>query len=148
MTTQAQLVFDGKATLGEGPIWDVQRQRLWWIDIDECLLHKFNPADGSNQTYPLSSMIGTVVPRQSGGLMLALESGFASYDPDTNKLDLIHDPEPDIAENRFNDGKCDPQGRFWAGTISKSEKAQASAQMQRLFAVTTLENLPSSALVR
>jgi sugar lactone lactonase YvrE len=66
--------------------------------------------------------VGTIVRRASGGCLLALENGFAAFDPDTGELDFLVDPEADLPDNRFNDGKCDPAGRFWAGTMSLSHK--------------------------
>lgn len=110
--------LDAKATLGEGSIWDARRRRLLWVDIVAGQVHVYDPADGSDQVYEVGQPVGTVVPRRSGGLMLAVEHGFASYDLATGELTLLHDPEPDRPDNRFNDGKCDPAGRFWAGTMS------------------------------
>jgi sugar lactone lactonase YvrE len=118
----ATLALDAQATLGEGPIWDSRESVLWWIDINNHLLHRFDPAANSDQIFDIGQRIGTVVPRTSGGLMLAVQNGFASYDPTTQKLEVIADPESHLPENRFNDGKCDPAGRFWAGTLELVEE--------------------------
>jgi sugar lactone lactonase YvrE len=117
-----ELVLDAKATLGEGAIWDSRWQRLLWVDIDEGEVHIFNPADLSDRTIMVGRKVGTVVPRESGGLMLAVEDGFAELDLGTGETKILYDPEPDLPDNRFNDGKCDPAGRFWAGTISLARK--------------------------
>ncbi|MGB6041765.1 MAG: SMP-30/gluconolactonase/LRE family protein [Pirellulales bacterium] len=134
MTTNlaAKLLLDARAELGEGPIWDVARQRLWWVDIEPGILHCFDPATGSDDTYDIDQRVGTVVVRQSGGLMLAVEQGFADYDLDSRKLTVIHDPETHLPGNRFNDGKCDPMGRFWAGTMDMSSERRPSGALYRL----------------
>ncbi|NIP86316.1 MAG: SMP-30/gluconolactonase/LRE family protein [Planctomycetales bacterium] len=128
----AELVLDAQAELGEGPWWDVARQQLWWVDIERGRLHSFDPTTGSDQTYEIGQRVGTVVGRQRGGLMLAVEQGFAAYDPDSQTLTVIHDPESHLPANRFNDGKCDPAGRFWAGTMDMSSQRRPSGALYSL----------------
>lgn len=72
-------------------------------------------------------MIGTVVPAESGKMIVALENGLYQLDPTTGSKKFIANPEEDIPGNRFNDGKCDPAGRFWAGTMSKTGEKEAGA---------------------
>ena len=127
MAHQAELIVDAKAALGEGPIWDPRSDVLLWVNILEKQLRTYDPASDSDSVIELDQMPGTVVPRASGGLMLALEGGFASFDPDTNALEFITDPESDKPGNRFNDGKCDPAGRFWAGTMPYDAEAANGA---------------------
>lgn len=124
---QAELLIDAMAALGEGSIWDPRARRLWWVDIVGKTLNCFNPATAKSETHPMPSMIGTVVPRREGGLVVALEDGFHYYDPKTQTLAHIINPEPDRADNRMNDGKCDPAGRLWAGTMHKNGKPEAGA---------------------
>lgn len=121
------LVLPAQATLGEAPLWHAREQRLLWVDIEAGTLHRFDPADGSDRALAISQPIGAVVPRRSGGVMLALEQGFAAFDPDTGALTLLADPEADRPDNRFNDGKCDPAGRFWAGTINRHREPRTAA---------------------
>ena len=130
---EATLILDAKATLGEGPIWDTRENVLWWIDINECRLHRFDPATKSNATYDIGQRVGTVVPRASGGLMLAVQNGFASYDPATHELRIVADPEAHLPQNRFNDGKCDPAGRFWAGTLELVEEDMTAGSLYCLY---------------
>jgi sugar lactone lactonase YvrE len=118
MNYSVKLVLDARAQLGEGAIWDAGRQVLYWVDIPGYRLHEFNPATGQNRTWEIGQFIGTVVPRRSGGVMLAVYDGFAAFDLDAGKLEFIADPEAELPDTRFNDGKCDPAGRFWAGTMS------------------------------
>jgi sugar lactone lactonase YvrE len=115
---QAELVLDAKAALGEGPVWSAREQRLYWVDIEAGCLHAFAPSEGTDRVYELGEMVGTVVPRGRGGVMLALHHGFAAFDPQSGELTRWSDPEAHLSRNRFNDGKCDPAGRFWAGTLS------------------------------
>lgn len=141
--TTATLLLDTQSTLGEGPIWDPREHVLWWIDINEHLLHRYAPHDGQshggpdgverNETYDIGQRIGTVVPRVSGGLMLAVEHGFASYDPATQDLKILADPEAHLPGNRFNDGKCDPAGRFWAGTLQSVEEDMTAGTLYCMY---------------
>ena len=115
---KVELVLDAKATLGEGALWDSRQQRLLWVDIEQNEVHVFNPADDTDRVHSMGQMVGAVVPRRSGGWMLAVHHGFAFFDPESGKFSLLNDPEHHLTDNRFNDGKCDPAGRFWAGTMS------------------------------
>ncbi|HET6279444.1 MAG TPA: SMP-30/gluconolactonase/LRE family protein [Polyangia bacterium] len=114
---EVECVLPAKAIIGEGPLWSVKEQRLYWADIPEKKVHVFNPADGSNQTFELPEMVTSISTRENGGLLLTLRGSFAFFDPATGKLDVLAEPEPDRPGNRFNDGKCDRQGRLWAGTM-------------------------------
>lgn len=124
---EVKLVVDLRAQVGEGPIWDEEKGVLYWVDILSSMVYVYDPATGENRGYNVGQHVGTVVPRAAGGLMLAVYDGFAAFDLDTQQLTLIANPEADIADNRFNDGKCDPAGRFWAGTMAYNEqKTQGS----------------------
>ncbi|NLX56551.1 MAG: SMP-30/gluconolactonase/LRE family protein [Planctomycetaceae bacterium] len=122
-----ELVLDAQATLGEGAIWHAREQRLYWVDIDLGRLHRYDPVSETDQVFELGQMIGTVVPRAGGGLMVALQHGFAAFDPESGELAFWGDPEQHLPRNRFNDGKCDPAGRFWAGTISLDRQQGAAS---------------------
>jgi sugar lactone lactonase YvrE len=118
MSQSTELVFDAKAAVGEGALWDAKRQVLYWVDILNNRVHVYDPATQQDRTIIVDQYVGTVVPRRSGGLMLAVHHGFASLDLETEHLEIIADPEYHLPGNRFNDGKCDPAGRFWAGTTA------------------------------
>ena len=118
MDTGVELLVDAHAQVGEGPLWDEEQQVLYWVDILSSLLYIYDPATGENRALNIGKHVGTVVIRASGGLMLAVREGFASFDLETQELTLIANPEAHITGNRFNDGKCDPAGRFWAGTMA------------------------------
>ena len=115
---QARNVLSAQLTLGEGPLWDDQEQVLWWIDVEEGLVFRYDPTTKFNKRFELGQRVGTVVLQDNGRVLLAVENGFASFDPQNETLDIISDPEADLPDNRFNDGKCDPAGRFWAGTMN------------------------------
>ena len=127
-----ELALDARAALGEGAIWNESLQRLHWVDIAGHRVFTFDPATGENHAADVGAMVGTVVPRARGGLMLALHQGFAALDPATGRVrPLPPPPEHDPAKARFNDGKCDPAGRFWAGTMS-FVKGRALGALYRL----------------
>lgn len=113
---EVELALDARVLLGEGPSWNEATGQLYWVDIEGNGVHLFDPATGRDRLIDLGQMVGCVVPRRSGGVMLALQHGFHSLDLETEALELIVDPEADLPDNRFNDGKCDSAGRFWAGT--------------------------------
>ena len=125
MTAAAELIFDGHAALGEGPIWDDEREVLYWVDIVGNLLNVYDPQKQENQAYDIGQSVGTVVPTQEPGkLMLALQDGFATYELEKQTVTFLQDPEAHLPGNRFNDGKCDPAGRFWAGTMASSAQGK------------------------
>lgn len=113
--------------LGEGPIWDSAAGVLWWVDIVGSGLRRYRPATGRVDVWDLPEPAGSVAPTASGPLLLAVQSGFARFDPQSNEFELIVDPEPDRPGNRFNEGKCDRQGRFWAGSMDAAERKRTGA---------------------
>jgi sugar lactone lactonase YvrE len=114
---EVECVFKTQATIGEGPSWSAKDQRLYWVDIPEKKAHVFNPADGSNQSFELPDLVTSAMPREGGGLILTLRKSVAFFDPQTQQLEVLPDAEPDKPDNRFNDAKCDRQGRLWGGTM-------------------------------
>lgn len=119
---QPELLLDARADLGEGPAWDAGRKCLYWVDIHAGDLHIFLPEDKTDSCVNLGETIGCVAPCKSGDLVIALRGGFASLNPNTQKLTHLVTLERDLPGNRFNDGKCDPAGRFLAGTMDNAEK--------------------------
>jgi sugar lactone lactonase YvrE len=106
-----------EAVVGESPLWDPRERRLYWVDIQGKRVHRFDPASGVNETFDLPEIVTCLCFRERGGLLLTLRKNFAFFDPDMGKLELLAAVEPDLPHNRFNDGRVDPQGRFWAGTM-------------------------------
>lgn len=120
---------------GEGPIW--WHGRLYYVDIEGHCIHSFDPENGVERTWNVGQRVGTVVPRESGGLVVAGDHGFYFLDLHSGLLSPIADPEPEQPNNRFNDGKCSPDGRFFAGTISLVKKT-GDARLYRLDPDLTL----------
>ena len=138
--TVVDCVLDAKARVGEGAMWDERTGHLWWVDIDASALHRFEPETSADYTWAMPSKIGCFVFREAGGLVVALEDGFAFFDPETGGLEKIHDPEPDLPHNRFNDGTPDPAGRFIAGTMPMGERLPV-ASIWRLGPDRSVERL-------
>lgn len=131
MRAGPKLVIDSRSDLGEGPCWDNRRNLLYWVNITEGEIHIHNPADSDNRVLHVGQSVSAVVPSSSGHLVAVTSKGFIAVDPTDGGITPIYDPEPDMPDNRFNDGKCDPQGRFWAGTISL-ERKEGVASLYRL----------------
>jgi sugar lactone lactonase YvrE len=128
-------VGNSRSQWGEGPIW--WRDALYFVDIEGHLVHRFDPADGGEKSWDVGQRVGTVVPRESGGLVIAGDHGLFFLDEESGQLTAIADPEADKPNNRFNDGKCSPDGRFFAGTISLVRKT-GDARLYRLDPDLTL----------
>jgi sugar lactone lactonase YvrE len=122
----AELVLDAKAMLGEGSIWHPKENKLYWIDIEGKTLHIYDPVTKEDKQFSLGSRVGTVVPVQDGGALVALQSGIQKVDTKTGKLTFIINPLPDTTNLRFNDGKCDPSGRFWVGTLAMDSRRRGA----------------------
>lgn len=118
---RSELLYDTKAMLGEGPIWDAHTQTLYWLDI----LNKRIYAN-DNLLAELDEFIGCIALRQNGGLILTKRFSFWTLDqtqdkPDSVRTALLQTLTAEPTNNRFNDGKCDPRGRFLAGTMDMNE---------------------------
>jgi len=102
------------------------------VDILEHRLHLYDPATKTDTPYDVGQRVSTVVLSESGAVWLAVAGGFARFDLATCRLEIVAAPEADQPENRFNDGKCDPAGRFWAGTMHASATAPGKGGLYRL----------------
>lgn len=121
----ADLVLDARAELGEGPAWDAETSQLLWVDIVRSQLHLFDPGSGGDRLLPVSQTVGAAVPASSGRIVLARRDGFALLDPANGSE---HSIAACVADGvRMNDGKCDPQGRFWAGTMAEDSRPGAGS---------------------
>lgn len=117
MSAAIRCVWPAGALLGEGPFWHPLERKLYWVDIKGPAIHAFDPRTGGRQTWPMPEQLGCIAPRRDGGFVAGLKSGFAFVDLERGTIERIGNPEPDRPDNRFNDGKCDGAGRFWAGTM-------------------------------
>lgn len=137
------IVVDVKTTLGEGPLWDVEQQRLYWIDSFDGRVFRAT-ADGREiRAWDVPAKIGSIAIRKDGsGCVCSLATGFHLLDFNTGDVTLIHDPEPDKPANRINDGKVDKRGRFVSGSMDTMESGPNGA-LYRLdpdFTVTKLDD--------
>ena len=121
MSIEVACVAPLNCLLGEGPVWD-EAGFLWWVDIKAPALHRYRAEGGEVRSWDLPEAVGSISLRRQGGLILALQSGFAFFDPDTGALQRLFDPEPASPQNRLNDGKCDAMGRFWVGSMHDPEQ--------------------------
>lgn len=122
-----EVVLPQQFLLGEGPLWDAKRNCICWIDILNGMIHEFEPSSGTHHEIELHDLIGTIALCTGGGYLAALKAGLAYVDGNTSEITLLFDPEPHMPENRFNDGKCDPSGRLWLGSMSLSEQEGAGS---------------------
>jgi len=142
-----QLLLDAHAELGEGPAWDARRGLLTWVDIHAGHVHLFDPAGGTDRLIELGEPVGCAVPTRAGGLLIALRSGFwtlrqvqgVALGLSTVTRTLLAAPE-NLPGNRFNDGKCDPAGRFLAGSMDDAEQ-EASGSLYSLAPDGRLQTL-------
>ena len=114
-----------RAHWGEAPVW--WQEWLYYVDIEGHRVLAYDPQAGEEKKWEIGERVGTVVPRQGGGLLIAGDSGFSLLDLTSRAITPLGDPEKDRPDNRFNDGKCSPDGRFFAGTISLQKRAGEAA---------------------
>ncbi len=137
----AELILDAKAALGEGPAWDAKTQTLYWIDILEKRIYA-----GTELLAQLDELIGCLAPCKNGHLIVGKRASLVDLDPVTSQQTVLA-ALSESATNRVNDGKCDPAGRFLAGTMDMNEKDPTGSfysfegkQAKVLFRGVTISN--------
>lgn len=110
-----RVVHEGGDLIGECPTWHVDEGALYWVDTRRPSIHRKDAA-GTVKTWAMPTGMGAFAFRRSGGLVAGMQNGFVFIDLDQERIEPIFDPEPDMPENRLNDGKCDIMGRFWCGS--------------------------------
>lgn len=113
--------------LGESPLWHPAEQVLYWTDIPGREVHRFDPVSSRHQRWSFDTEVGSLAPMRDGGLLLARRDGLWRFEPDTGRQQALVGAPYDTARERFNDGKCDPQGRFWVGTIYEPREPALAA---------------------
>jgi sugar lactone lactonase YvrE len=119
-----ETVIQNACLLGEGPVWDFRKKTICWVDILNGQIHEYNPSDHFHRIISVQQMIGALAVCKNGHFVAALKNGFGFINRDSGTVSMISNPEPDLPGNRFNDGKCGPDGRFWAGTMSHTDEPE------------------------
>ena len=122
----AQNVLNARARLGEGPLWDGDQQVLYWVDILNHRVHVFEPSSGDDCHWDVGDMGSAMALMQGNKLLVAMGNRIASLDLSSGAVETLHTVEFDAPGTRFNDGKCDPQGRFWIGSMSPENPGHAA----------------------
>lgn len=124
-------VLAAQATLAECPVWADDEQALYWVDILAPTLNRLDPATGENTHWELPEHIGCFARRSGGGFIAGLRSGIWLLDASARPERCLSGPVTDTRISRFNDGRADPWGGFWAGTIHEPRDRPA-AELYRI----------------
>jgi L-arabinonolactonase len=127
-----QIVVPCSNLIGESPVWSVREQALYWIDVEAKLVQRFDPGNGNLRRWTMPEVTGCIGLRARGGLVAGTRTGFVFLDTETGSVTPIVHPEADIEGNRFNDGKVDRAGRFWAGTKNIANSPDPTGSVYRL----------------
>ena len=127
MSVKIECVLECNNHLGEGPVWDVEEGRLYWVDgtgrrVGNPAIWRMDPKTGKVENWRLDKDVGALALRKDGGAVMALADGFYFFDFETCKTELITKIEDDNPRTRLNDGKCDRRGRFFAGGMDDKEE--------------------------
>jgi sugar lactone lactonase YvrE len=122
-----ECVLECENHLGEGPVWDVEEGRLYWVDgtgrrVGKPAIWRLDPRTGKVDHWRLDRDVGALALRRGGGAVLALDDGFYFFDFESDRLELIQQVDAEQARTRLNDGKCDRRGRFFAGGMDDREE--------------------------
>lgn len=121
MSVRIEVLADVKPLLGEGPLWDVETERLYFVDSLGRRVFRCTDRGAEMRAWMVPSEIGSMALRRDGGAVVALRDGFHGLDLETGELERWLDPEPERPTTRLNDGKVDPAGRFLCGSMDTAE---------------------------
>lgn len=124
---EPRVAVNRASLLGEGPVWDTLRQLLYWVDIERGIIHHYSPAEGVTHDLKLGEPVSAVALCGGYSVVAAFRHTVAEIDIRTGRCLRKTAIESELAENRCNDGKCDPLGRFWFGTTSTTGRRQSAA---------------------
>ena len=114
---ELQIAYQAQASTGEGAIWHPERHSLFWVDIEGKRLYEFLPNEKRCNTWDFGSMISTVVPESKTSVIVALQNEIVRLNIENGVRKSIAAIDNRHGKNRCNDGKCDPSGRLWVGTM-------------------------------
>jgi len=123
---KVERVVQHSCLLGEGPVWDPRNSCICWLDILNGAIHQFSTIAKQHTIIEVGQFIGCIALTTDGNFIAGLKEGIALIDRYSGKVNIMVKPEQQLPGNRFNDGKCDPAGRFWAGTMALSEEPHAA----------------------
>jgi sugar lactone lactonase YvrE len=123
-----EIAVDARNGVGEGPWWDDADGTLWWVDIPAKLVLAWRPGESGARRFTIPDMASAVVGRKEGGFLLAVRDGIYTLDPATGETALYLHHEPDRPDNRTNEAKVDPLGRFWIGTMQNNLNPDGSGK--------------------
>lgn len=125
MAPDIEILTKHTCLCGEGPLWDSATSTFYWIDIVDGTVNRFSLKNKNLVSFNTGQKIGSIAMASSGKIIAALKAGIYSIDFENKQMDSIVNPEAGNPGNRFNDGKCDPAGRFWVGSMSDNGIANA-----------------------
>lgn len=125
------------AQLGEAPVWMAQEERLYWVDMLEPAIQRFDPSTGRNETRALGKLVSAILPADDGQLFVASQDGIETLDFTTGTFSAYVNPEPGMSENRLNDAKVDPNGAIWVGSM----RLDASKPEGSLYRITSASDV-------
>lgn len=131
---QWELAVNHACQLGEGPVWDKKNKTILWVDILNGEIHQLYTDKKEHTITKIGNKISSLVLKSSGGMIGTFENGFAEIDLLNNKIHYIKKVEENLSNNRFNDGKCDPAGRFWAGTMDEVNGIEGAGNLYAMEA--------------
>ena len=139
-------VWEEPAILGEGPLWDARENAVYWVDIVNKKLHRYGLAEGARRTWTFETEVTSLAARQQGGFVGTVRDGFAFIDLEGDAVEPVVMPETDLPGNRFNDGKVDAAGRYWAGSMDAGEKLE-SGSLYRLDSDLSLHKMDDNYII-
>lgn len=131
-TAEARVLYAAGNLIGESPVWSAREQALYWVDVEGRIAQRLGWGADEVQQWALPEPTGSIGLRAGGGLVAAMRTGFATIDTRRGTVTALVDPEADQPGNRFNDGKVDRQGRFWAGTKNIANTPEPTGAIYRL----------------
>ena len=141
--TELKCVWEIPAILGEGPLWVERENALYWVDVVGKQVHRLSLADQARKSWPFETEVTSLAVRKSGGFIGTTRHGFAFFDFDRGEFKPISSHETDLPGNRFNDGKADAHGRFWAGTVDEAGWKSETGSLYRLDSDLSVRKIES-----
>lgn len=126
--SEITVVWQDRMQVGEGPLWEPREQALYWVDIDGFAVHRLVATTGRHDAWPMTAEPSALARHADGGIVVATRAGFVHLDPASGSVTPVAPAPFDQSKARFNDGKVDPAGRFWVGTIYEP-RDQPAAEM-------------------